>query len=321
MRVRVLAVVSLLAYALLAAASPAAAQVPPSPGAAAVTVQFADESGKVSLDDGASFDATVTNAGQASGTPIDDQNRADVTLVVTGAPAGWNVAVAPSSIELGPGESAQVRVQVTLAAEAEADAAELILTATLTSPLEGLDPLLGPGGASQTATANDSLRVTRDDSVTRDILEAVGPWIYAILLLLVAAVLVAVGISVASRRALVRLASDARELPVPPGGRVVFPFKVEALAKQPDTVLLQVSAVQEGWAAFLPTPEMQMDPGQLEELTLVVIAPRGAADGTRQAVLVSATSAKAPKGAANLEFIAVVRSGTPVSAVRRVKGQ
>ena len=105
----------------------------------------------------------------------------------------------------------------------------------------------------------------------------------------------------------------------PPGGRVVFPFKVEGLARHEDSALLQVSAVQEGWAAFLPVPEVRLAPGQVQEMTLVVIAPKAAADGARQAVLISGTSAKAPRGAANLEFIATVRSGTPLRSERRPK--
>jgi uncharacterized membrane protein len=302
--------------ALLALAAPALAQGPsPSP---VVTVAFADEEGRVSLDDGGLFQATVTNAG-SGGTPLDAQNVGEVTLAVTGAPDGWIVSVTPASFDLAPGESKAVEVQVSLEANSQAGAAEVTLTATMSSPLEGLDPILGPGGASQTSTGSDSIQLTRDDSATRKVLEAVGPWIYGILLLLVAAVLVAVAISLSSRRSLVRLSSDTRELTLPPGGRVAFPFQIEGLAKQDDAVLLQVSAVQEGWAAFLPVPEVRLAPGQIQEMTLVVIAPRNAGDGARQAVLVSATSAKAPKGAANLEFVATIHSGTPLRSERRPK--
>jgi hypothetical protein len=304
---------------LLALAAPALAQLPPAPsGSPVVTVAFEDEAGKVSLDDGAVFKATVTNGGTPSGTPVDDSNTGEVTLVVTGAPEGWIVSVTPQSFDLRPGQAQPVEVHVSLEASAVEKAADLVLTATMSSQLEGLEPILGQG-ATQTATASDGIRVTRNDSVTRDVLEAVGPWIYAILLLLVAAVLVAVAISLASRRALVRLSSDTRELTVPPGGRVAFPFRIEGLAKQDDAVLLQVSAVQEGWAAFLPVPEIMLVPGQSQDMTLVVISPKNAADGARQAVLVSATSAKAPKGAANLEFIATIHGGTPLRSERRPK--
>lgn len=306
---------------LLACAVPAWGQTPtPSP---VVTVAFEEDAGKVSLDDGAVFRATVTNVRSGPdrpANPIDDSNVGEVTLVVTGAPDGWIVAIAPAAFDLRPGESRTVEVQVSIEAGAAAKAADLVLTATMSSPLEGLDPILGPGGAPQTATASDSIRITRDDTLTRDVLEAVGPWIYGILLLLVAAVLAAVAISLSSRRTLVRLLSDTRELTLPPGGRVAFPFKVEGLAKQDDAILLQVSAVQEGWAAFLPVPEVALAPGQSQDMTLVVIAPKDAPDGARQAVLVSATSAKAPRGAANLEFVATVHGGAPLRGERRAKG-
>lgn len=308
-----------VALTLLAMASalagPALAQPSPSP---TVTVAFAEEAGKVSLDDGGTFKATVTS-GPGSGTPLDAQNVGEVTLAVTGAPDGWIVGVTPSSFDLAPGASMTVELQVSLQAGSTEGAADLTLTATMSSPLEPLNPILGPGGATQTSTGSDSIHLTRDDSATRRVLETLGPWIYAILLLLVAAVLVAVAISLSSRRSLVRLSSDTRELAVAPGGRVAFPFRIEGLAKVDDSVLLQVSAVQEGWAAFLPVPEVLLAPGQVHDMTLVVIAPQNAGDGGRQAVLVSATSAKAPKGAANLEFIATIHSGAPLRAQRRAK--
>src|SRR5205085_3227818 len=137
------------------------------------------------------------------------------------------------------------------------------ISADIYSPLKGLDPLLGSvPGATQKATDSATIHLKVENSATRNVIEAVGPWIYAILLLLVAAVLVAIAITVSSRRTLVRLASETRELAVAPGGRVAFPFRAEGLAREPDTVLLQVSAVQEGWAAFLPVPELVLDPGQ-----------------------------------------------------------
>ncbi len=312
---RVTAAVAVLA--LLAASAFAAAQTPSASAGVSVTID--GERATASVDRPGEFRATVTNTGTASNSPLDAQNQANVDVRVTGAPAGWTASVTPSSFKLGPGASQTVTVTVSISAGAAAKAADLTVTADLTTSLEPLDPILGPGQQSQRATASDTIHVTRDDSVTRDLLENIGPWIYAVLLLLVAAVLVALGISLAARRSLVRLSSDARELQVPPGGRVAFPFKIEGLAKQEDAVLLQVSAVQEGWAAFLPVPELVLDPGQVQELNLVVISPKTATDGARQAILVSATSAKAPKGAANLEFVATVQSGTPMRAPKRAK--
>lgn len=310
--------VAMLALALLSVTT-VSAQAPPSP-APAVSVAFADEAGTITVDNPGTFKVIVRNEGSASGTPLDAQNLADVVVTVTGAPVGWTASVSPATFQLAPQQQQEVELQVSVSADAQDDVADLTVTAVLTTPLEGLEPIFGEvPGASQSATAADTIQIARDDSVTRTILETLGPWIYAILLLLVAAVLVAVGLSVVSRRSLVRLNANARELTLPPGGRVAFPFQVEALGRQADTVLLQVSTVQEGWAAFLPVPELQLAPGEVQDLTLVVIAPKDAADDARQAVLVSATSAKAPKGAANLEFVAKVHGGTPVPAQRRRK--
>lgn len=311
--------VAILALVLVLA-TPALAQLPPvAAPAPAVSIAIDEETGTVSLDRVARFGVTVKN----EGAPLPQGNEAtasDVVLSVSGAPEGWTVTVIPSSMELMNGQSSTgVELQVSVSGSATAMTADLVVMAELYSPAEGLEPLLGqiPQG-TQKATATDTLQVTVDNSVTRNVLETIGPWIYAILLLLVAAVLVAVGMSLAARRALVRMSSPTREQAIAPGGRAVFPFQAEGLSKREDVVLLQVSEVQPGWAAFLPTPELVLDPGQVQELTLIVIAPADAPAGARQAVLVSATSARAPKGVANLEFVATVQGAAP-SAPRRPK--
>ncbi len=280
--------------------------------------------GKASIQAARTFTFTVKNNGQS--TPLDQQNQGTVTIAVGGVPEGWTASANPPAFKLAPGASATVELQVSVAPEAEAKSADVTVTATMVSPLGGLDPILGqvPGG-TQTSQAQVSIHLTSSDTVTRDLLEAVGPWIYLILLLLIAAVIVAVAITIASRRSVVRLSSDSRDLPVAAGSRVAFPFRAEGLAKDQDTVLLQVSAVQEGWAAFLPVPELVLDPGQTQELSLIVIAPKDATPGSRQVVLVTAASAKAPKGASHLEFVATVEgavagaSRAPVEAPRRRK--
>jgi len=300
----VVLVAALLAAGLLGLAS---AQTPSaSPG---VTITADPSNGAtVSLEHPTSFKFTVKNTSQGSGQqPLDAQDAADVAIRLAGAPEGWTASASPANFQLYPGQSTSVTVQVAVATSSSAKDATITVSADLYSPIKGLDPVLGNvPGATQKASADATLSLARHDSTTRAVLEAVGPWIYAILLLLVAAILVAVAISVASRRTLVRLSADARELAVAPGGKVAFPFRVEALARETDTILLQVSAVQEGWAAFLPVPELTLDPGQVQDLSLVVIAARGAAQGAKQAILVTATSGKAPRGAASLEFVARV---------------
>jgi hypothetical protein len=309
---------SALVVALCLLAPVAQAQAPsPAP---AVDISGETETGTVSVEQARAFTFTVRNDGQ--GIPgAEDQSRADVTVSVEGVPAGWTVGVDPSAFELAPGASQAVRVQVQVAPDADAREARLTVKAVLVSPLETLEPLLGQvPGASQTATDSAPLALTVQNSLTRNVVETLGPWIYAILLLLVAAVVVAIVVSVSSRRALVRLSADRREGSVAPGGKVAFDFRVEGLARQTDNVILQVSAVPDGWAAFLPVPELTVEPGQGQDVTLVVIAPHTAEQGSRQAVLVTATSAKSPKGAANLEFVAVVEGLEDLpTAPRRAK--
>lgn len=270
-----------------------------------VSVEMPQSEGTVTVEETRTFTLTVRNEGES--TPLDDQNRGDVNILLSGVPAGWTVSANPANFEVAPGDAVEVEIQVSVATGATARGADIGITAEMYSPLRGLDPILGQiPGATQRSEDNATLRLTVEESFTRDVLETLGPWIYAVLLLLVAAVVVAVGLTVASRRSLVRLSSDTRELTVAPGGKVAFPFRAEGLAREPDSVIMQVSAVQEGWAAFLPVPELALEPGQAQELQLIAIAPRDALQGTRQGILVSATSAKAPKGAATLEFVAVV---------------
>jgi uncharacterized protein (DUF58 family) len=308
--------VGALAILLLAILSVQGVQAQAAP---AVDITGQGDEGAVAVDHPATFTFSVKNTGQ----PVPGQGSngaARVVIHVDGVPDGWTVSPSPADFRLAAGASQQVDVQVAVSPEASAKDAGLTVVADLYSALEGLDPVVTPvPGAAQHASDSAPLAVRVDNSLTRDVLETLGPWVYVLLVLLVLAVLVAVAIAVSARRSLVRLASDTRELRIAPGGKVAFPFRVEGLARDTDTVLLQVSAVQEGWAAFLPVPELVIEPGQAHDLTLVVIAPRTATQGTRQAVLVTATSARAPKGAANVEFIAAVEGPADLAAERRPK--
>jgi hypothetical protein len=311
----------ILALALLLIGLSAASVVAQAPTPApSISVAFETDSGTVSLDKPGEFKAKVTNTGQVSPPPFNEQNAGDVVIDITGAPQGWTVSVVPAHFKLAPGASQDVIVMVAIAADSAQKSVEITIQATMRTPFEGLEPIVGniPGG-TQTATASDVLSVTRSDSLTRGVLEAIGPWIYLVLLLMVGAVLVAVGLTVAARRALVRLSSQVHELPVAPGNRVTFPIHIESLAKETDNVLLRVSTVSDGWAAFLPVPELTLESGAAQDMTLVVIAPSDAVPGTKQPILVTATSAKAPRGEAALEFIAVVEEGEPPAAVKAPK--
>ncbi|MHB1262130.1 MAG: hypothetical protein ACYC2H_10505 [Thermoplasmatota archaeon] len=305
-----------LLLVLLAVAAPVGAQAPPASG---VEISGEATKGTISVEQTASFKFTVKNTSPASGTPLDAQDEADVAITFEAVPQDWTVSATPQSFRLARGQSATTEVQVTVPTGSDVKHATIAVVAILTPATSNLPPLLDPV-EQEPASAKAPLELQVQNSVTRDVIEALGPWIYVVLLLLVAAIVVAVAVTVSSRRTLVRLAADTREQVVAPGGKVSFPFRVEGLARDTDTILLQTSAVQEGWAAFLPVPELVMEPGQAQDLNLVVIAPRSAAQGARQAVLVTATSSRAPKGAANLEFVAVVEGVEDLpTAPRRAK--
>jgi hypothetical protein len=309
-----------LVAALLALLVLAAAGAPPAAGQdASPSVDVTgDSEGTLAVDRPGTFVFSVKNTSPSLPGPGSNV-EARVVVRVDGAPSGWTVGVSPNDFRLAAGATQRVDVQVAVAPGAP-EAANLTVVADLYSALEGLERVLGevPGG-TQHASDGAPLRLRVDNTLTRDVLEALGAWVYALIVLLLVAVIVAVAVTVSSRRSLVRLVSDTRERAVAPGGKVAFPFRVEGLARETDTVLLQVSATMEGWAAFLPVPELVVEPGQSQDVSLVVIAPRAATPGTRQAILVTATSARAPKGAANLEFVAQVEAPLEFVAERKPK--
>jgi hypothetical protein len=308
------ALIPAVLLALLLLAGQATAQAGP-----AVDISGQSGGGKVAVDHPASFTFTVKNNSPAA--PQQGSNgAARVVVHVDGVPDGWTVSPSPADFHLAAGASATVTVQVAVAPGSGTKDASMSVVADLYSALEGLEPVTSNvPGASQHASDSAPLAIHVDNSLTRDVLETLGPWVYVLAVLLVLAIVAAVAVAVSARRSLVRLVSDTRERTVTPGGKVAFPFRVEGHARDTDTVLLQVSTVQEGWAAFLPVPELVLEPGQSQEVSLVAIAPRSATQGTRQAILVTATSAKAPKGAANVEFIAVVEGPQELQAERRAK--
>lgn len=286
---------------------PAAAQVPTM---AAVSVE-GPASGSVSLDEAGAFTFTVTNDSPGSDTPLDDQNAARVTVAVADVPAGWTAAVSPADFRLTPGASQSVVLSVSVSADAGAAEAVLRVVATLTTPLEGLGPVLGQAGASQTATGEAAITIERTDSATRTLLESVSYGIYLILLALLAAVVIATKLILDNRRVTVALHSKRREASVLPGGRVALPLEVRNIGKHDDTVVFQVSSLPDGWAAFLPVVELELQRSAAEQMHLVAIAPAGAKAGDRQEILVTAHSAQGPRHPASLTFTVAVEGNAP----------
>lgn len=315
--------------AFLAACLPASAQVPPlptgpptgptlppAPGAASVEVRAAAQSLQVSLDKAGTTQVTVTNTANPTGVDAFDRPRL-VVLGLSDAPTGWTGHLSRTEFQLKPGESGKADLTVAVAGSAQADKASVTVTARLYPIGVNSVPVAGPQ-ADPEATAATVVEAVRADSVTRDVLETVGSYIWVVLLGLVAAVVLALSILASNRRVAVRLSSPEAEQPVAAGGRAAFPLRVHNITRQADTVFLRAHPLPEGWAAYLPTPQVDLEPGQQEEVSVVVIAPKEAGEGAQQAVDVTATSSLAPRRPATMRFEAKVapkkRGGASASA-------
>lgn len=313
---------ALLTLALLAAlAAPAQAQgpslpplpplpppppAPPPPSSAGVDVKAADATLEVTLDGPVSTEIVVTHTGTPTGTPADQPRT--VTIARSDLPAGWEASLSPTEFRMAPGDSRKATLTVTLTPSAQDREATVTVTAKMFA--QGINQV--PVGGSQLdpeSTAATVVQATRGDSVTRDVLETVGPYIWVVLLGLVAAVVLAMSLVAANRRVAVRLSSPEAEQAVSAGGRGSFLLRVHNITRQPDTVFLRAAPLPEGWAAYLPTPQVDLDAGQQEEVSVVVIPPKEAEAGAHQAVDVTATSSLAPRRPATMRFEATVAAG------------
>ncbi|MEA3189628.1 MAG: hypothetical protein QOD77_210 [Thermoplasmata archaeon] len=312
----------LATLAVLLVLHSAAAQVPPIPplppppggsASAGVEVRMDRAQVTVSLDESAVVELTVTNTGTPTGTPLDQPRT--VVLDVVGETNGWTASIDPTTLVLNPGQSLKARVTVGVSAQAQATVADLNVTARMYPAGVGVVPGVGPA-VDPEATDTAPLRATRDDSAVRNLLEQTGPYLWVVLLGLLAAVVVLSSVLAANRRVAVRIASPAAHLDIAPGGRVALPVTVSNITKREDTVVLRAVCKAEGWATFLPTPQVDLDGGQEEELSVIVIAPKDARPEERAMVEVVAVSAQAPRRPAKLQFEATVAAG----AKRRATG-
>ena len=285
--------------------------IPVGPGPASVDVKAARQSVEVSLDHADTVDITVTNTASPSGTPFDQPRT--VVLSLSEPPQGWTTHLSQTEFHLGPGNTGKATLTVSVSGDAQEETPSVTVTAKMFGFGVTQVPVAGPQ-ADPESTAATVVKATRTDSVTRDVLEKVGPYIWVVLLGFVAAVVLALSLMAANRRVAVRLSSPEAEQSVAAGGRTTFPLRVHNITRQPDTVFLRASPLPEGWAAYLPTPQLDLEPGQQEEVSVVVIPPKEADTGAHQAVDVTATSALAPRRPATMRFEATVAPARRVKA-------
>jgi hypothetical protein len=294
---------------LLALPHLAVAQVPPTPqaplpGAASVDVKAAQATVTVSLDQATQVTITVTNTEMGTGNSQVDQPRF-FAVTVAGMPDGWTASLSPPTFQLKPQESRQATLQVSVSGAAVDKQVRLTVTAKAYARGVNAVPVAGPT-ADPEALANTDVVAARADNPQRVLLETVGPYVWILLLALVAALVIILSLVAANRRVAVRLSAAEPQRTVAPGARAVFPVLVHNITRRDDTVVLRVANVPEGWATFLPTPQLDLEAGHQEEVPVVVIAPKEAAEGTRQPFTVQATSAQAPRRPATVALEAEV---------------
>lgn len=287
---RSLLVVALIAL-LLAPAAQAQNQADPVP-----TVEASATEVVVNRDDTSSFTLTISYTSQNPFDSPEANNPRTVILNTPTLPDGWVAQYSPgTSFQLSAGEEQTVTVTVGLAASVEESTQVMSFTATV----QGRAGLAVPGNEPVTS---DPIQVTlqREDPLTREVLEGIGPWIFLVLGGLAALAVVLAVVLARNNRAVVALKSNVNVANVAPGRSVAVPVSVENLTSNEDTILFHVARVRDGWAASLPVPELHLEGRRREELHLVITAPKDARPGDNTRVGITAHGAQNPRKVAEL---------------------
>lgn len=276
----------------------AGAQVP-SPYTLTVTADTADAT--VSVEEPATVRFTVEFSSQ---NPLDGQLARTIQVIATG-PDGWTVAVSESVLSMTSGSSQTVDVVVSVSTATEEGVGSINLQARLApfglNAIPAVGPILDPD-----AVADASTDVDHTESITRKTLETVGPWIWFILLAILFLIAAIIKFILDARREYVRLEIDAVDVTVGAGKSMAIPVRVTNTGPSEDTIVFHIAAVDKGWAASLPVPELDLDSGKTEELQLIVSVPKDAKSGGRHAIGIGAHSAAAPrKVAERLVYVTV----------------
>ncbi len=264
----------------------------------------------VGVDSPGSFTADIT---YDSSNPLDDVQDRTILVDLEGVPDGWTANVEPAHFSLANHATMSVTVTVAVTPGAAADDMQVVINARLMPRGVADVPSVG-GQIEPEETASASVDVLREDPLTREALEAVGPWLWLVLAAALVLAIIAAKLVYDTRRTAVKLHCKVTEAAVLPGGRVAVPMRVENVTRVEDTIVFHVAPMPDGWSAHLPVPELDLDGHQSEELHLIIQAPANARAGDRHNVGVSAHSAQAPKRAAELVLAAVVDSDEPAKS-------
>lgn len=287
---------------------PAAAQVDPVAQPSGVAMDPATRDVEVSSERPTSFTVTVTHTGGLQGPLAQFGGERQFRISAVDVPDGLTVQVEPANLDLPPGESGEVRVRVSVPAgrgtfEGGFDVlAQLVPQGAQGVPEAG--PIVDPD-----AQARTEVQVDQVETLARTGLETIGNWLYVILLALLTAVTIIGKLALDRRRAYVQLHCEQRQVVLSPGGRGAFRLLVENTGRNDDTIVFHLSEVDAGWAAWLPSPEAQVRADHVEELRLMIVAPKDARPGDRQEIQVTAAAGAQPNKPARLTLEAIVTEG------------
>lgn len=252
----------------------------------------------VSVDQAAVRTVTVRYTAARQELQGNEDFARDVYLSVALPDDSWSATLTPTAMRLVPGTPEHATLRVTVTSQGSA---ETLVTVTATSPSRtGIDPPL-----------SDSVEVEgrRADTVTREVLEAVGPAIYALLALVPLVILVLVVLVVRRPGGGVALEVRERTCVVAPGGRGSIQVTTRNLARRRETVHLELSDAAPGWAAILPDPEVLLAGLGAQATQVVLVAPPDAVAGERQRFTLSAYPVADPRRRATVDLEATVSGG------------
>lgn len=276
-----------LALVTLLLLATATAQLGPS-----IRLSAEETDGTVSVDEPWEATVTVENTAQGTGTPLDQPQT--IVFSTQDVPEGWTVSVSPTSVDLVAGESETVTVTVAVSAGAEADAAAIIV--------QGYAQGMFPGPLGGDAESTVTLNVERSETATRTALEVLGPFVWVLLAGLLLAGAAVAWLAYERSRVPLAIQSDSEPVSILPGSRIVIPFTLLNRGDDQEHIVLGVSDPPDGWAAFLPVPDLTLGPGDQARLQLTVIASEDPAKDSPVSLTVSASGGSNPAKPAKAVF-------------------
>ena len=255
---------------------------------------------------GASGAATITvkNNGQ------NPAATATVNVAATTATTGWRVTDTETrTVTLAPGSSTLVKVNVTVAKDAKESG---IINFAISGSCPPPGNLPCPNQQCDFATRNASATIPLASAGGFSIpgLDAIPiEYIAGAALLIVLVIVLIIAIPKRSRG----FKADCPEplKMVRPGRGASFPLDLRNETDGPVTARFELSAVPEGWSAFLPLPEVQLAAKESRSLWLMVRAPIHARVGEQVDVEVSLTDAARPQVTRKLKVRAEVNPEAP----------